>query len=325
MDESAFNKAMATGDTEALEKLLADYETLEIDDNTPDTQNTEAKPQPATPDEKVVDTATTAAEGQGDQSLTGTPEVENAERVVLSKDGKHQIPYDVLEQSRARASALEQENQQLRAIKEERDKLQTLLDKHQIDVNADNLDDLSDEALAELAEDFPSVGKGFKRLLNEIDRLKQTISQSQARPDDGVNEARNAFTSIPELVAWQQGDQDRLDYAIGRDKELAADPLWSAKPVRERYLEAVRRTTEAFKPVQTAQHDSKPATSAKAPEPVKQDSLPNSPSDIGNAVRETATRGTPEYYGNMSQSQIQAEMARMSQSEYDKLMASIGF
>ena len=323
MDELALNQAMATGDLAALEALLADYETLEIDDNLSDTNEPEAKPQPVTSDGKGVDTATPAA-AETDTPSTSTPEEVPTERVVLSKDGKHEIPYDVLEQSRKRNSELEQENQQLRAIKDERDKLQKLLDKHQIDVNADNLDDLSDEALAELAEDFPQVGKGFKRLFNEIDRLKQMVNQSQAVPDSKEVEARNAFTSIPELVEWQQSDRDRFDYAVGMDEKLMADPLWSAKPVRERYLEVARRTTEAFKPVRAStQPDSKPASPAKKDGPA--DTLPNSPSDIGNSVRETATRGTPEYYANMSPAQIQAEMAKMNKSEYDKLMASIGF
>ena len=326
MDESAFNQAMATGDMDALEKLLADYETIEIDDSLPES-NTEsqAKPQPATPEEKVENTATTAAKEAGDPANTTTEEVPT-ERVVLSKDGKHEIPYDVLEQARKRNSDLEQENQQLRAIREERDKLQKLLDKHQIDANAEDLDGLSADALSELAEDFPQVGKGIKHLMNEIERLKQMVSQSQATPDNKEVEARNAFTSIPELVEWQQNDRDRFDYAVGMDEKLMADPLWSAKPVRERYLEVARRTTEAFKPVQTPTQqtpppDSKPASPSKE----KADTLPNSPSDIGNAIRDTATRGTPEYYANMSQSQIQNELARMSQSEYDKLMASIGF
>ena len=323
MDESAFNQAMAAGDMDALEKLLADYETIEIDDNLPETStDSQAKPQPATPEEKVENTATTAAKEAGDPANTTTEEVQ-PEKVVLSKDGKHEIPYDVLEQARKRNSDLEQENQQLRAIREERDKLQKLLDKHQIDANAEDLDGLSADALSELAEDFPQVGNGIKHLMNEIERLKQMVSQSQATPDNKEVEARNAFTSIPELVEWQQNDRDRFDYAVGMDEKLMADPLWSAKPVRERYLEVARRTTEAFKPVQA----STPTTNSKPASPSKEkvDTLPNSPSDIGNAIRDTATRGTPEYYANMSQSQIQNELARMSQSEYDKLMASIGF
>ena len=320
MDEQALNQAMQTGDLDALEKFLNDYETLEIDDNLPATQS-EPKPEqaPAASTEKVENTATTAAE-EASTEAKPVPAPEG-EKVVLSKDGKHTIPYEVLEQQRARASALEQENQQLRTIKLERDKLQALLDKHQIDVNADNLENLTDEALAEIADEFPLVGKGFNRLFAEINQLKQTVAKS-APVDDGISEVRKVFTSVPELVAWEAGDPDRLDYAIAKDKELMADPLWAEKPVRDRFLEAVRRTTSAFGDV----------VPVKAPEgkpaPIKAketDPLPGSPSEIGNSVRESATRGTPEYYANLSPSQLQTEMARMSSAELDRLLSSIDF
>lgn len=321
MDEQALNQAMQTGDLDALEKFLNDYETLEIDDNLPATQS-EPKPEqaPAASTEKVENTATTAAE-EVSTEVKPVPAPEG-EKVVLSKDGKHTIPYEVLEQQRARASALEQENQQLRTIKLERDKLQALLDKHQIDVNADNLENLTDEALAEIADEFPLVGKGFNRLFAEINQLKQTVAKS-APVDDGISEVRKVFTSVPELVAWEANDPDRLDYAIAKDKELMADPLWSAKPVRDRFLEAVRRTTSAFGDVvpANAEPESKPAPV----KPKERDPLPNSPSEIGNSVRETATRGTPEYYASLNPAQLQTEMARMSPAELDRLLASIDF
>ena len=323
MDESALNQAMQTGDLAALEKLLGDYETLEIDDNLPATGSDPkpTEPTPATSTGKVEPTATTAA---GEAGTEAKPEpAPEGEKVVLSKDGKHTIPYEVLENQRARARALEQENQQLRTIQAERDKLQALLDKHQIDINADNLENLTDEALAEIADEFPLVGKGFNRLFAEINQLKQTVAKTTAPVDPGVSDVRKVFNSVPELVAWEAGDPDRLDYAIAKDKELMADPLWAEKPVRDRFLEAVRRTTSAFGDVVPAKTEP-----ASKPDPVKTketDTLPNSPSEIGNGLRESATRGTPEYYANLSTSQLQTEMARMSSAELDRLLSSIDF
>lgn len=322
MDESALNQAMQTGDLAALEKLLGDYETLEIDDNLPATGSDPkpTEPTPATSTEKVEPTATTAA---GEAGTEAKPEpAPEGEKVVLSKDGKHTIPYEVLENQRARARALEQENQQLRTIQAERDKLQALLDKHQIDINADNLENLTDEALAEIADEFPLVGKGFNRLFAEINQLKQTVAQTAAPADHGVSDVRKVFNSVPELVAWEAGDPDRLDYAIAKDKELMADPLWAEKPVRDRFLEAVRRTTSAFGDVVPVKAPEGKPSPIKAKET---DPLPGSPSEIGNSVRESATRGTPEYYANLSPSQLQTEMARMSSAELDRLLSSIDF
>jgi hypothetical protein len=321
LDEQALNEAMASGDVDALDKLLEQYESGDV---VGDKAITETKPVETTQsNEKVVTTATTAAEGEVVSDATSTEKTDDAEpeKVVLSKDGKHTIPYEVLEHARTKAATLEQENQQLKVVRAERDKLQSVLDKHGINLDADKAEGMSDEELAALSEDFPSVGKAFSRLIGEIDALKQSQSKAAAPVNDGRSEVQIAFDSIPELVTWKAVDQDRLDYAVAKDVELMADPLWKSKPVRERFLEAVRRTSSAFGDVKDpVKPEINPAQTQQPQKKAKEDSLPNSPSDIGNSVRETATRGTPEYYAGLSTSQIQAEMSKMSTEEIEKLL-----
>lgn len=321
MDEQALNEAMASGNVDALDKLLEQYES---GDAVGDKAITETKPGETTkPDEKVVTTATTAAEGDvvSDTTSTGKTDDTDPEKVVLSKDGKHTIPYEVLEHARTKAATLEQENQQLKVVQAERDKLQAVLDKHGINLDADKAEGMSDEELASLSEDFPSVGKAFSRLIGEIDALKKSQSQDDTPEATGKSAARLALESIPELVLWEKNDQDRMDYAKSKDVELMADPLWQSKPVRERFLEAVRRTSSAFGDVKDpVKPEDKPTQAQQPAKKAKEDSLPNSPSDIGNSVRETATRGTPEYYAGLSTSQIQAEMSGMSTEDIEKLL-----
>lgn len=322
MDEQALNEAMASGDLDALDELLEQYES---DDVVADKTTTETKPvETVKPDEKVVTTATTAAEGETVSDTTSSEKTDNAdqEKVVLSKDGKHTIPYEVLEHARTKAAVLEQENQQLKVIQAERDRLQAALDKHGINLDADKAEGLSDDEMAALSEDFPSVGKAFNRLIGEINTLKQ--SQAVAPVNDSRSEVQVAFDSIPELVSWKSGDQDRLDYAVAKDAELMADPLWQSKPVRERFLEAVRRTASAFGDVvKPEKPETKQDPTQQPQKKAKEDSLPNSPSDIGNSVRETATRGTPEYYAGLSPSQLNAEFSKLRPAEIDKILNSI--
>ena len=322
MDEQALNEAMASGDLDALDKLLEQYESGDV---VGDKAITETKPvETVKPDEKVVTTATTAAEGETVSDATSSEKTDNTdqEKVVLSKDGKHTIPYEVLEHARTKAASLEQENQQLKVIQAERDKLQSVLDKHGINLDADKAEGLSDDEMADLSEDFPSIGKAFNRLIGEINALKQ--SQASVHVSDGRSEVQIAFDSIPELVSWKSGDQDRLDYAVAKDAELMADPLWQSKPVRDRFLEAVRRTASAFGDVvKPEKPETKQDTAQQPQKKAKEGSLPNSPSDIGNSVRETATRGTPEYYAGLSPSQLNAEMSKMSAGEIDKLLNSL--
>lgn len=309
MDEQALDAAMASGDLDSLDALLDQYENGE--------EELDASTTPETT-EKVESTATTAAAEEGDTSSEGN---EDGDRVVLSKDGKHTIPYEVLENQRKRAQALEAENQQLKAIAAERDKLQAALDKNGIQLTAEEVEGKTDDELAELMEDFPAIGKVFAKYSNRINELEGRLAEKAQPETNAKNEVMTAFESIPELVSWKEGDQDRLDYAIARDAELMSDPIWQAKPVRERFQEAVRRTQSAFgdKVSQPAQQQKQQKQAAKP------DGLPNSPSDLGTSVRETSTKGTPEYYASLSQSELQREMASMTPDAIDKLLQAMDY
>ena len=309
MDEQALDAAMASGDLDSLDALLDQYENGE--------EELDASTTPETT-EKVESTATTAAAEEGNTSSEGN---EDGDRVVLSKDGKHTIPYEVLENQRKRAQALEAENQQLKAIAAERDKLQAALDKNGIQLTAEEVEGKTDDELAELMEDFPAIGKVFAKYSNRINELEGRLAEKAQPETNAKNEVMTAFESIPELVSWKEGDQDRLDYAIARDAELMSDPIWQAKPVRERFQEAVRRTQSAFgdKVSQPAQQQKQQKQAAKP------DGLPNSPSDLGTSVRETSTKGTPEYYASLSQSELQREMASMTPDAIDKLLQAMDY
>lgn len=309
MDEQALDAAMASGDLDALDALLDQYENGE--------EELDASTTPETT-EKVESTATTAAAEEGDTSSEGN---EDGDRVVLSKDGKHTIPYEVLENQRKRAQALEAENQQLKAIAAERDKLQAALDKNGIQLTAEEVEGKTDDELAELMEDFPAIGKVFAKYSNRINELEGRLAEKAQPETNAKNEVMTAFESIPELVSWKEGDQDRLDYAIARDAELMSDPIWQAKPVRERFLEAVRRTQSAF--------GDKPSAQSGQQQQRKQakqgDGLPNSPSELGNSVRESSAKGTPEYYASLSPSELQREMLGMSPDAIEQLLRSIDY
>jgi hypothetical protein len=268
---------------------------------------------------------TTTAEGEGDSDKTNSDDSTAAEpeRVVLSKDGKHTIPYEVLENARNRAQKLEQENQQLQAITGERDKLQALLEKHGIDMNAEDFDGKTDDELQELADDFPVVGKVIAKQAQKIQELEGKLNQQQSEPaaNSGKTAVVQAFESIPELVSWQAGDKDRLEYAVAKDAELMSDPIWQDKPVRERFLEAVRRTQSAFGDKPSAQ----PGQQQQRKQAKQDDGLPNSPSELGNSVRESSAKGTPEYYASLSQDELQREMLGMSPDAIDQLLRSIDY
>ena len=316
INEQAINDAMASGDLDALERLMGEFEELEVTDGDPDTEDTKVE----TPDETVVEPAPTAATEETPVQKTeeAAPPAE-AGKAVLSKDGKHLIPYDVLEATRTKVTNLTNQLQELQQAAGERDQLKAVLEKHGIDLNAET-GELTEEALAEIAEDFPSFSKPLTKMMNELTALKQQLAQLQ-QPVATANPIRDAFESIPELMQWETADKDRLDYAVLTDKALMSDPLWSTRPIRDRFVEAVRRTQSAFG--DAIQPAAKPEPAKTPAKPVtKEDTLPGSPSEVGNGVRETATKGTPEYYASLSPEELQNQMAHMSPAEVERLLSA---
>lgn len=360
MDENELNELMKSGDLDKLDALLdsleKDPEGLVVVDD-PKTTATAAveqagkvetsgtTPAAATTDANNTATAQTATEQTAVPATNGDKKPENADTAagVATKDGQHTIPYEVLEHTRQQNAELQKELLQLRAerqsVQQDRDKLQGVLDKHGIKLDANHVEDIDPETLQQLQEDFPSVGNVIGKLHARIDALtkqQNAVTQTAVSPkaqtaDPAADQVIAAFQSIPELTQWQTSDPDRMDFAVLTDQRLTADPAWKDKPVAERFKETVRRTKIAFgDEVPTAIQPAPTTTQAKG-SPVqpqakptsKTDTLPNSPSDVGGAVRETATQGTPEYYASMSQSELQSAMAKMSPAELDRLLGSI--
>lgn len=357
MDENELNELMKSGDLDKIDALLdsldKDPEGLVIVDVPKITATATVEPAG-----KVETTGTTPATDSTDANKTAVAQTATEQVAapattddskkpedaagVATKDGKHVIPYEVLEHTRQQNTELQKEIQQLRAaqqhVQQDRDKLQGVLDKHGIKLDANHVEDVDPEILKQLKDDFPMVGSVIDKLYARIDALtqqqsavKQTVvSQKTQEADPAADQMMVAFKSIPELTQWQTSDRDRMDFAVMTDQRLMADPAWKDKPVIERFQETVRRTKIAFGdevPAATQQ----PAAPQAPSSPVqsqsktaeKTDKLPNSPSDIGSAVRETATQGTPEYYASMSQGELQRAMAKMSPAELDRLLGSI--
>jgi hypothetical protein len=305
--------------TESLEELEAALNTLEDGSATTLQPQDEAATQP---EEKDVSTAPSAAEEEGSNTTdeagqTGGSD-ERPEKVILSKDGKHHIPYDVLEAERAQRQALAAENAQLKAVAAEREKLQQVLDKHGIDPDVDP-DALNIEEIEQLSQDYPEIGKVLTGIAKRLEMLKQpknepTPPQAESTIPDAV---QTALQAVPELASWMEKDQDRATFAVSVDERLKADPAWQDKPLTERFAEVAKRTKAAFgDPVEQQ------VPPAERPAPQKQvevrDHIPQSPSDLGQSVQHESKL---EKYGGMSQEQLMAEMSTMSAAQIEDLLA----
>lgn len=298
--------------TESLDELEAMLEAIErepdaeLDDGTA-TEQTDVDPAPSAGEVAAgIEQANTEQGGEG---------ATEPEKVILAKSGQHTIPYEVLEQARNEAKQLREQLAQSQQAQAERDKLQALMEKHGINPDVDP-DDISQEELAQLAQDYPDLGKSIAAIASKLQRLEQQAAPQQVPL--AINPVQAALQAVPDLMNWREKDQDRFDFAIIVDEKLQADPAWQGKSLDERFAEAARRTKLAFG------DEAIPPTKAPGKEADKPaDFIPSSPSALGQ-THHAAPTGV-ERFGTMSQTELIGEMGAMTDAQMEALLEQAGY
>lgn len=196
---------------------------------------------------------------------------EKGEKAILSKDGKHLIPYDVLETERNEKEAAVAAAKQLAAVTQALEK--QLSDMQAANAaaaggegkpapaQAPNLRAKLDEAKAaveELAKEYPDLAPAQRSLLEsmatmaeqvygELGRQQQITEQLRRFASENVNEkhakatesAKDALAQVPALVVWQTKNPDLFKLAAKFDDQLKVDPDWKGKTMAERFSKAV--------------------------------------------------------------------------------------
>ena len=298
--------------TESLDELEAMLEAIErepdaeLDDGT-GTKQTDVQPAPS-----AGEVAAGNEQANTEQGGEGATE---PEKVILAKSGQHTIPYEVLEQARNEAKQLREQLAQSQQAQVERDKLQALMEKHGINPDVDP-DDISQEELEQLAQDYPDLGKSIAAIARKLQKLEPQAAPQQVQPT--TNPVQAALQAVPDLMNWREKDQDRFDFAIIVDEKLQADPAWQGKSLDERFAEAARRTKLAFgdEVIPPAK-----APSKEADKPA--DFIPSSPSALGQ-THHAAPTGV-ERFGAMSQTELIGEMGAMTDAQMEALLEQAGY
>ena len=190
---------------------------------------------------------------------------------ILAKDGKNLIPYSQLESARQRAVAAEtlarQQAEELAALKAEKT------------APAQQPEMLSDDELAALEADSPTLAKTLRAQQAAIQTLRdevksvQTRQQSQAAVEEQEvkSEVQSAIDANPTLAAWQTAeDQSMWDEAARFDKLLRGSPKYANVSFADRFAKVVELTrlelgleAEAPRTVELTQEQIKAAAQAK--------------------------------------------------------------
>lgn len=340
---------------EALLEKMGDAEEVEVVDDaaaqtttTPPAATSPATSQPAAtqptdqsaaqpPKEGVTAAATPAA----------TVEQTDPSKGILSKDGKHFIPYDVLEAARAEAKRNAEVGQQTAAQLAEAQRQLDVLTRQLTTLGAKpaalpEKTQISPEQINTIRESFPELATVLDLMVQKIDYLQQGNPVPAASTGNPVMDAVN---QIPELKSWMDKDADRFQLATHLDKKLEVDPAWKDKPLAERFAEVTKRVKLAYgDPVEqqaaaATTAPGNPATpantataqpTAEALQKLAAEKLaaaaaaakvPGSPSDVGQAntassesVLEKAANASPgelmKMFDGMSEAQIEAILSQ---------------
>lgn len=291
-------EALMSGDPEALEAAMA---ADEAEGN-------------AAPDNGESEAA--AADDAGDDKGGVTPPQGDVEQkpVVLTRDGKHAIPYEVLESTRAElASAKERlaeltlTQQKLEELEAQKRAVEEQLARHNIELPK-SAGDITDEQL-EALDDYGEVGPLVRALVMQQRQLAQQLGAAREQFAPGsAAEVEYLIARDPDLSVWQESDPDRWALAVQHDKALRQDPEWQRKSTARRLVEVARLVKRDFGEV-------KPSPS---PEITPATVQPASLSDFGRA--DAGERPLTERLSDLSADELVQRMASMTPAEIDKLL-----
>lgn len=305
LSEAEINEAILNGDLDALDGLMdefeeedegQDYEEEELTDNdeaegTDDEEGDEGKA-------KEGDDTDKGAEGEeadqkkpdaeeGQDATGSSPEVDNSQLSVsfdeqgnaivpkellsvVSKDGKHQIPYEVLESSRNKAKEINSKLADERKLREEveaklakNNRQAELLTKQLGDLGIDPAKLPEDfEATPELLEsldEYGALGEAVKHLIVKqaaVKEAKESVTDhgEQAGSDAGKEQQQSPN---PDFVNYYKGNEkfkeimdnegsdefETLDHFF---KQVSKSPEFKDKPLNQQLDEAMARTNRVF-------------------------------------------------------------------------------
>ena len=263
---------------------------------------------------------------------------------ILSKDGQHVIPYDVLVAERTERQRLAGTNQQTATELAEAKRQLAALTRQ---INSAGMQpvplpekaQVTPEQINSIRENFPEMAAVLDTVVQKIDYLQQG-QPAQASHQSSGNPVADAINAVPDLKSWQDQDPDRFTLAVHIDTTLQNDPAWKNKSLTERFAEVAKRTKAAYgesvEPVQQQSVQQQQATTItttastqttadmqriaaeKLAAATAATQVPASPSELG--VTTTHTASPLEQAANASPDQLQAMFAGMTDAQIEALL-----
>ena len=184
--------------------------------------------------------------GTNEETTEASTEESAQNAVLKSKDGKHEIPYSVLQTERDQRRAAEQAAEQLQRRLDAMEQQLKGQPAPQAQAAAGE-PELSDADMEQIADDFPAIGKLLKGLNAKLGAVTQQLDD--VRHGENLRrqgEATQASTSVQEAIDnnaqlsyWQQKDPEQFQHAVAFDNQIKADPRNKGLSLDQRFGKVV--------------------------------------------------------------------------------------
>lgn len=327
---------------------LGDGEYDESDLNAEDDSEGEAKEGLEDGKEAAADTSDKGEKGTEQASSAdqlAATEADGVKPKLMSKDGKHEIPYEVLETTRKRTVELQTQLAEERRLREE---AQSKLDKNtrQAELLSKQLEEagidpsqlpedmqLTPELLASISNDYGELGKAVAYLASKQAAINTPAKEKPASEPAVAQQINQDFKAyydsnpkLQEIMAKEGSDEfDTLDHFYNKIK---VSPDFKDKPISAQLDEAMARTMRVFgTDTTTATETDKTATADAESEAkliaeqklnaVRAAATPASPSEVG--IAETSKPKTIDRARSASGQELLNLMAELTPSELEAL------
>lgn len=293
-----------------------------------------------TSDEDKADKGTEQAPSADQLAET---EADGVKPKLLSKDGKHEIPYEVLETTRKRTVELQEQLAEERRLRQE---AQAKLDKNtrQAELLSKQLQEagidpsqlpedmqLTPEMLESIANDYGDLGKAIAYLASKQNAINTPAKDKPAsepvaqQPNQEFKAYYDSNPKLQEIMAKEGSDEfDTLDMFYNKVK---VSPEFKDKPLAAQLDEAMARTMRVFGKETTTASDANANAEAEAKakliaeeklNAVRLSSTPASPSEVG--IAETSKPKAIDRARSASGQDLLNIMAELSPQELEALL-----
>ena len=292
------------------------------------------------------------AQGQGEPKGEADPQSQQQQQQsqtevgedaagVATKDGKHVIPYTVLQTARDRAARAEQINQQLT---ERLDALEAQLKsgsqgaKEGESARTEPLPaevNISTEDLEALKEDFPTVYKAVMASMTAAKNLEQRLAPVEQTAREVVGErhrsdaetVQEAIDSVPKLAHIQATNKHAFELAQQFDQTLRGQPAWADKSLSERFGKVIEMVESTLGPIDlpaqktTLSPEQLAAQARKVAAQAAKSSVPTSLSEF--PAGQHAAQDEREAASQMNHQQLAEKLAGMTPDQMDAYLNSL--